>query len=147
MCLLVVRLGMDRAKGRGRGGRVASQRTDLCSDVLKGGRTDQGEAYQEHILGENQRNGQLRVRSAFMRVSGANRYVPSLFCCLRMNKPLVVSIFFLRHVIVTMLYFKGLTSENHLRVAYGTSVWSFEAFCLLFFKNSKSPKPVLHLII
>lgn len=62
MCLLVVRLGMDRAKGEvgeelGRGGRVASQRTDLCSDVLKGGRTDQGEAYQEHILGENQRDG------------------------------------------------------------------------------------------
>lgn len=32
------------------------QRTDLSSDVLKGGRTDQGEAYQEHILGENQRD-------------------------------------------------------------------------------------------
>lgn len=58
MCLLVVRLGMDGAKGGGVGrGRVASQRTDLCSDVLKGGRTDQGEAYQEHILGENQRDG------------------------------------------------------------------------------------------
>lgn len=60
MCLLVVRLGMDRAKGEVgevMRGRVASQRTDLCSDVLKGGRTDQGEAYQEHILGENQRDG------------------------------------------------------------------------------------------
>lgn len=40
------------------GGRaLVSQRTDLGSDVLKGGRTDQGEAYQEHILGENQRDG------------------------------------------------------------------------------------------
>lgn len=35
---------------------VDGQRTDLSSDVLKGGRTDQGEAYQEHILGENQRH-------------------------------------------------------------------------------------------
>lgn len=61
MCLLVVRLGMDGGGGRGEGGGggVASQRTDLCSDVLKGGRTDQGEAYQEHILGENQKDGWL----------------------------------------------------------------------------------------
>lgn len=29
-----------------------SQLTDLSSDVLKGSRADQGEAYQEHILGE-----------------------------------------------------------------------------------------------
>lgn len=46
--------------GRGQsggGGWAVSQRTDLSSDVLKGGRTDQGEAYQEHILGENQRDG------------------------------------------------------------------------------------------
>lgn len=51
ICLVVVRLGME---GQRRG---VSQRTDLSSDVLKGGRTDQGEAYQEHILGENQRDG------------------------------------------------------------------------------------------
>lgn len=50
MCLLVVRLGSG---GVTEGG---GQRTDLSSDVLKGGRTDQGEAYQEHILGENQRD-------------------------------------------------------------------------------------------
>lgn len=31
---------------------VVSQLTDLSSDVLKGSRADQGEAYQEHILGE-----------------------------------------------------------------------------------------------
>lgn len=41
-------------------GRAVSQSTDLSSDVLKGGRADQGEAYQEHILGENQRDGWLR---------------------------------------------------------------------------------------
>lgn len=51
--------------------RVASQRTDLCSDVLKGGRTDQGEAYQEHILGENQRDGELRVTSAVEHLGGS----------------------------------------------------------------------------
>ncbi len=65
MCLLVVRLGMEGTKGGGVGvGWAVSQRTDLSSDVLKGGRTDQGEAYQEHILGENQRDGELRTRSA-----------------------------------------------------------------------------------
>lgn len=53
MCLLVVRLGVKGEKG---GGGVDGQHTDLSSDVLKGGRTDQGEAYQEHILGENQRH-------------------------------------------------------------------------------------------
>lgn len=36
--------------GTGDGG--VSQLTDLSSDVLKGSRADQGEAYQEHILGE-----------------------------------------------------------------------------------------------
>lgn len=51
----MVRLGMEGTKGEGE--RTVSQRTDLSSDVLKGGRTDQGEAYQEHILGENQRHG------------------------------------------------------------------------------------------
>lgn len=51
------RSGQTRHGGTKEGGRAVSQRTDLSSDVLKGGRTDQGEAYQEHILGENQRDG------------------------------------------------------------------------------------------
>ncbi|MEQ2248947.1 hypothetical protein ILYODFUR_024384 [Ilyodon furcidens] len=45
------RHGWDKGRGR-----EVSQCTDLSSDVLKGSRTDQGEAYQEHILGENQRD-------------------------------------------------------------------------------------------
>lgn len=60
MCLLVVRLGIE---GGQREGRAVSQRTDLSTDVLKGGRADQGEAYQEHILGENQRDGWLRAKA------------------------------------------------------------------------------------
>lgn len=43
------------------GGGAVSQLTDLSSDVLKGGRADQGEAYQEHILGENQRDCWLKA--------------------------------------------------------------------------------------
>lgn len=49
--------------GGGLGGGV-SQLTDLSADVLKGGRADQGEAYQEHILGENQRDGWLKAKTA-----------------------------------------------------------------------------------
>lgn len=44
--------GQTRRVGGGAGGAVVSQLTDLSSDVLKGSRADQGEAYQEHILGE-----------------------------------------------------------------------------------------------